>query len=220
MRWSEWSTGRSFDRVPPSWALVYATVDAPYEAALRALTTRYKGLPVFGATSFRGVFTPKGFARGVHVLFGEASDEVSVVPVLRVTNAARARGEAKAAATEILRSAGSAGRVDAMLLHATPGFEERILEGIEDATEGKCPVFGGSAADDDLSGKWRIFHSARVEQEGFVLAGFTSPRKIRGSFVAGYTPMGTVTSPKLRDPFQIVRATPYIFTQFRRDPPL
>lgn len=194
MRWTEWTQGRSFDVASPSWALVYATHDAPILPALRALAARYKGIKTFGATSFRGVFSPKGFTRGVHVLFGETSDDVSVAPVLRVTNAARARGEAKAAASEILRTLG---HVDAMLLHATPGFEERLLEGIDEATGGKCPVYGGSAADDDLSGKWRVFSGVRIEQEGFVLIGFAYPRKIHGSFVAGYTPMserGTVTS--------------------------
>ena len=190
----EWTQGCSFDAVSPTWALVYATVDAPIQMALRSLTARYKGIKVFGATSFQGVFSPMGFTRGVHVLFGESADDVSVAPVLRVTNAARARGEAKAAASEILRTQG---RVDAMLLHATPGFEERLIEGIDDATGGTCPVYGGSAADDDLSGKWQIFSGVRVEREGFVLTGFASPRKIHGGFVAGYTPMherGVVTS--------------------------
>ncbi len=88
-----------------------------------------------------------------------------------------------------------------MLLHATPGFEERVLEGIDEATSGKCPIFGGSAADDDLSGKWQIFQGTRIEGEGFVLTGLASPRKIHGSFVAGYTPMterGFVTSARGR----------------------
>ena len=195
MRWMDWSQSRVYDaRLAPSWALVYATVDAPIVPALRSLSARYRGLKVFGATSFQGVFSPRGFDRGVHILFGESTDEITVEPVLRATNAMRAKVEARSAASHIMAEIG---RVDAMLLHATPGFEEHILEGIDEATGGTVPVFGGSAADDDLSGKWSVFSGLRVEQQGFVLVGFSSSRKIYGSFVAGYTPMaerGTVTS--------------------------
>jgi hypothetical protein len=170
--------------VKPTWGLVYATIDAPYEKALHTLTTRHQGIPIFGCTSFRGVFSPKGFSRGVHLLFGEADDEIVSAPVLRATGASKARVDARAAALEIASSLGRA--PDTVLLHATPGFEERILEGIDDATGGQIPVYGGSAADDAIQGDWRIFLGTRVVREGFLLVGFASSRRVHGSFVSGY----------------------------------
>lgn len=170
-----------------SWALVYATADAPLSSALRAITQQYPNAAVFGATSSRGVFGPQGFTRGVQVLYGEHSDGVRASAQLRACSARTARSEGKAAASAIERELGR--KPDALLLQATPGFEERILEGISDAFDGDAPpVYGGSAADDAIAGEWRIFLGTRIEREGFVLIGFTSEHPISGAFVSGYTP--------------------------------
>ncbi len=169
--------------IPPSarWALVYATVDA-----ISKVRTQADGsTPLFGCTSFQGVFTPDGFPRGAHALIGEAGDPVA--DAVSATVGARDARERAAELTRELRE--RLGRVDALLLHATPGFEERILEGIADAFDGSPPpAYGGSAADDDISGQWRVFHSREAIGEGFVLAGFRSDAPVHGSFVAGYNP--------------------------------
>ncbi len=170
-----------------AWALAYATVDQDLRALVAGLAQRYPGKPVFGATSSGGVFCSKGFVRGAQVLLGEDSDGVQAGSSTQACGAAGAWRASRDACAEIARQLG--GPPTALLLHATPGFEERVLAGIEAVYEGNCPpVYGGSAADDDLKGNWRVFGSGRVEAEGFVLTGFRSTRKIHGSFVAGYLP--------------------------------
>jgi hypothetical protein len=177
---------------PGRWALVYRTVDAAAQAD--ALTARMRGAPVFGCTSSGGVFTPGGFERGAFALLGDEGD-ATVDVALRAANATSARRTAREAAQQITTRLGR--RPDTLLLHATPGFEERILEGIDDAFDGSAPpMYGGSAADDDLSGRWQIFHGSESLSEGFLLVGFQSARPILGSFVAGYLPgkqRGTIT---------------------------
>lgn len=177
----------AFGTREPAWLLVYATVDQPVDDLAVALTRRYPSAAVFGTTSFQGVLTPEGFRRGAFVLAADRIDGVRATTATRASAANRARSDARAAADEIVKSLTTKPR--ALVLHATPGFEERILEGIDEAFEGKAPpVYGGSAADDDLTGKWRVFGNGRVEREGFVLAGFASDKPVHGSFVAGYTP--------------------------------
>ena len=177
------------------WALVYATVDAPFGPALETLSARAPRVEVFGATSFRGVLSPSGFQRGVFALIGEAGDPHAVQAV-RASAPRRARADARAACAEIRERLGK--RSDVLLLHATPGFEERILDGVSDAFDGTPPpLYGGSAADDDLSGRWRVLSGKSALPEGFVLVGFASDRQVHGSFVAGYMPTerrGRVTS--------------------------
>jgi hypothetical protein len=173
----------------PSWILAYATIDVPLEASLEALTAAHPGVPVFGCTSFQGVFSPAGFARGLHLLVGEDGDGVEVHVVFRAGGPGGARAAARAAVAE-LRAAGRS--IDHLLLHATPGFEEALLEGIEEGFEGSPPaVYGGSAADDDLSGAWQIFSNHRTSREGFVLVGFSAKHGAVGSFVSGYTASST-----------------------------
>jgi hypothetical protein len=185
----------SFGSTRPSWVLVYATVDHPYRERIAELARRLPDTEIFGATSFQGVLSPSGFNRGIFALVADRTDRVQAAAEMRATNGARARAEAKTAATRIKEKLG---RVDTLLLHATPGFEERLLEGIAEAFEGAPPaLYGGSAADDDLSGKWAVLGRNGPENEGFTLVGFASEKPMHGSFVAGYTPSskhGVITS--------------------------
>ena len=161
--------------------LAYATVDVPLQEALAA-----PGAPLtFGATSFQGVFTPKGFRRGFHGLAATEEDGVRAAARLVRTDGAGARAATREAVKSLLAELG--GRARAILVHATPGFEERVLEGLAevDAAAG-VPVFGGSAADDDLSGKWSVFLGREVVSEGVLLVAFASDRDVKGAFVSGY----------------------------------
>ena len=163
------------------WVLAYATVDVPLQEALAA-----PGAPLtFGATSFQGVFTPKGFRRGFHGLAATEEDGVRAAARLVRTDGAGARAATREAVKSLLAELG--GRARAILVHATPGFEERVLEGLAevDAAAG-VPVFGGSAADDDLSGKWSVFLGREVVSEGVLLVAFASDRDVKGAFVSGY----------------------------------
>jgi len=174
------------------WALAYRTVDAG--AQVDGLVGRMREASVFGCTSSRGVFTPTGFERGAFALIGDEGD-ASVDVVLRPATSASARRAARDAAQQMTARFGR--KPDTLLLHATPGFEERILEGIDEAFDGSAPpMYGGSAADDDLSGRWKIFHGSESLSEGFLLVGFRAERPILGSFVSGYLPgnqRGTIT---------------------------
>ncbi|HET9959084.1 MAG TPA: FIST N-terminal domain-containing protein [Polyangiaceae bacterium] len=174
----------------PAWILTYTTVDVPLAQKLAAIAKAYPGVPVFGCTSFQGVFSPLGFTRGMHALIASAEDGVRAATALRAVGSSRARTEARAAAGEIRKALRDG--THCILMHATPGFEERVLEGIEEAYSGSPPpVYGGSAADDDMSGKWQVYSGGSVLNEGFVLAGFSSPKRVMGSFVGGYTPTNT-----------------------------
>jgi hypothetical protein len=189
MKYRDFTTSVS-DVRSASWILAYATIDVPLARSLRSVAERFPGVPVFGCTSFHGVFSPGGFTRGLHVLAGEAIDGVEAKPVFRVVGASRARAEALAAAAELRASHDTP--PSCILMHATPGFEERVLEGIDDAFDGTPPpVYGGSAADDDIKGDWKVFSGESITGEGFVLVGFWAKRRVFGSFVAGYTPTNT-----------------------------
>ena len=170
----------------PTWTLIYAVQDFPVGMLMDALAMTHGGLPTFGATSFRGVFTAAGFTRGAALLVGEADDRVRAQVALERTGPREARSRAKEACRTLRRQLDR--NPTALLLHATPGFEERLLEGIEDAFGGSVPVYGGSAADDTIEGNWKVFANGEEAGEGFVLAAFASRQPIRGAFMSGYLP--------------------------------
>lgn len=170
MRW-----GKYYAENAGKWTLVYKTVDYDIEFP--------SGKDVFGATSFQGVFTPSGFYRGAYMLTVDDGDEIDAVPVLKSCSEKNAFEKAKDTAKEI---SDKLGKPSVILMHATPGFEERVLDGIKDVFGNEVPVYGGSAGDDDLTGKWEVFYNGQIISTGFLLVGFSG--KAFGHFLSGYLP--------------------------------
>ena len=189
---------------PPAWVMLYGPDDAPFEDIMANIRRRFPEAQTFGASSFRGVFSEQGFSRDTVLLIAERQDEVRVSVSLQHGDASQAKALAIKACKEIGQ------RLEAnpstLLLHATPGFEERILEGALSAFGTDVPVYGGSAADDTLSGRWRVFANGRVCTQGFLLVGVASQRAPLGSFIGGFLPTehsGVVTKVKGRSVLEI-----------------
>ena len=68
---------------------------------------------------------------------------------------------------------------------ASPKEEEAYLMGIQDVI-GRVPMFGGSAADDTVSGDWKIFCNDKVIDDGVAVAFFYTDNEIVTSFMGGY----------------------------------
>ena len=68
---------------------------------------------------------------------------------------------------------------------ANPGEEEEYAKGVQDII-GDVPMFGGSCADDDLSGKWKIFTSDTVFSEGVAVAFFFTNKKLVNEYTGKY----------------------------------
>jgi hypothetical protein len=172
----------------PAWALLYGVAGSPFADTMNALRRVYANLPVFGTSSFQGVFTQRGFEGGMTLLVADRDDKIAPAVALEATSADQARSRAQAACRKIQAELGTLPHM--LLLHATPGFEERILAGVRDVFGKDVPVYGGSAADNTLSGNWRVFANGTVCDEGFLLVGLVSARTIWGGFLGGYLPTG------------------------------
>ncbi len=174
------------DGTQPEWALLYGVESSPLADVMKRLRLRYPALQVFGTTSFQGVFTQRGFEKGMTLLVADREDQVARAVVLEATGAEQARKRAQAACRKIQKELEALPSM--LLLHATPGFEERILAGVRDVFGKDVPVYGGSAADDRLAGNWQVFANGSSCQEGFLLVGLRSPRTPSGGFLGGYLP--------------------------------
>ena len=107
----------------PSFLLAYATVDFPLPKLLEDLRRTFPSTPIFGCTSYEGVFSREGFFRGAALLAGEQGDNLHVSALARRATAYDAREKAGAACRELVASL--YGKPRLILMHATPGFEER-----------------------------------------------------------------------------------------------
>ncbi|MDR1834111.1 MAG: FIST C-terminal domain-containing protein [Propionibacteriaceae bacterium] len=175
-------------------AFVYSGVQYDQAELLKGVASALPGVPLIGNTSFTGVITPEGYISsddGFVGVFALAGDSLTVGvagsakgPCARETGV----GVAKAA----LQAAGkpSSGKIDApdyFYMVAPPGEEEFFLKGIEEVI-GRVPFFGGSAADNSISGEWSLFTDDLVTPDGVAVAFFwdSEPGTFTNVFTGAY----------------------------------
>lgn len=105
-------------------------------------------------------------------------------------------GDQPAAAAEdalkaAIEEAGCAGELpDAVWVYQTPGREEDVLEGLRRVVGDRCPIVGGSSADDDLSGAWSQMATNSIAADGVAVAALFSSGRMEVVFQGGYEPAG------------------------------
>lgn len=81
-------------------------------------------------------------------------------------------------------------------LYQTPGHEEAVIRGLRNIVGDHCPIMGGTAADNDVSGKWHMLGPSGAITNGLVVAVMFPTSPIGFAFQGGYEPsgpQGTVT---------------------------
>jgi hypothetical protein len=165
------------------FGFIACTIGVDVEALRRALVSALPGVPFVGVTSCRSVVGSGKLLNGPlagSVLWLCGSDVKASVVGQAVSSPEESTGKALARAA--LSALG--GKASFALFHGTPGIEEPLLRGL--ASELKStPLLGGSAADDDISGKWSVFtHEARYPS-GAALALVEWPGKVSATWVSG-----------------------------------
>lgn len=95
--------------------------------------------------------------------------------------------DSKAALKQALLAANKPGELPAFIwCSPSPGLEEGLLAGIRDLIGNDVPVFGGSSADNDVSGNWCMFDGQQLIQTGFIIAVLFPSVPISYYFSCGY----------------------------------
>lgn len=154
-----------------------------------------------GASSCLGVMTEKGVSQGsgnaigAFAIWDKEGDYASAMVPLDGLEPRAAGAEATRAA---LARAGRLGEApDLVWLSASPGHEEAILEGIKDVIGRPALILGGSAADNDVSGRWSVMASDGTSPEAVVVSVLFPSAPFGCAFESGYAPTarrGTVTA--------------------------
>jgi hypothetical protein len=90
-----------------------------------------------------------------------------------------------AVAKKAMKSAGKTVPPDYFYMVAPPGAEEFFLKGISSVI-GRTPFFGGSAADNSISGEWKIFTDKGVYADGVAVAFFYTKKPFANKFTGAY----------------------------------
>jgi hypothetical protein len=155
-----------------TFAVVSATPDRDLDEVARLFHEELEGVPSVGASSCNSVLTVEGsVTSGISVLLLAASDgcfaDASAVAENDTPEAAYVAG--RDAAASIKAAATARGGPKAVYMAASPGQEEHILRAIRDVLGSTVPVVGGSAADNDVTGSWAVFHSGAALRSGVAL---------------------------------------------------
>lgn len=179
----------SLGSAEPCLAIVGATTDRDGAEVSKALKVALGVTPFVGATSCGAVLTPGGpVANGVSVLLlgGKPESFVTASAIFK-DGASIADGSADAA-TQLKEAAGSE-QVTTVYIMATPGNEEDVMRGVSSVMGDDVAIVGGSAADNDVSGSWSVFHDGTTAGAGVVMFGVCGSDVKAGACLASpYTP--------------------------------
>jgi hypothetical protein len=153
---------------------------------------RFPDAAIVGGTSSAGVMTERGLggAHSIGLLLVEDEDGA-------YGSAATTLGHDPAAAAEralnsALEAADSPGELPELIwIYQAPGNEEAVVDGLRRVVGDRCPVIGGSSADDEVAGLWRQLGPDGPVTGGLVVGVLFSSGGIGFGFQGGYEPTGT-----------------------------
>lgn len=178
-------------------AYVYASCDYDLEAMLAGIAEELPGVQIIGNTSFTGVITPEGYITGDDGFVGimAVSDPDMTVGTASVERTDCPVDAGEQAAKLAMEKAGKTTPPDYYYMTAPPGLEEFYVKGITKVI-GRVPFYGGSAADNSIEGKWKLYTDKGVFADGVAVAFFYTDKKMTNKFTGAYREtkdMGIIT---------------------------
>lgn len=184
---------RAIDQAQPQASLVCAFYDADHDdQQLHAfLKSRFPFAALLGGTSCGGAMTEAGLGGrgsiGLLVLDDPDGDYG--------TAAVRLEGDiatcAERAIHIALDNAGCPGELPELVwVYQAPGDEEAVIEGLRRVVGDRCPIIGGSSADNTVQGAWRQLGPDGPLEKGVVVGVLFSSGGIGYAFQGGYEPTG------------------------------
>ncbi|CAH1550505.1 FIST signal transduction protein [Vibrio rotiferianus] len=173
-----------------SHLICYYTEEYDFRKIQRAFVKLFPEATVHGASSCQAIMTNHGYHQGpvIAVLAIYDSGQHAYGTGIS-TYGANLDTSVDEALNMALFHANRVGEVpNLILLHATPGHEETIIECIDERFGTLVPIIGGSSADNNVKGNWSVITSQGYEQNGVSLTLFYSSQAVDTAFSAGHSP--------------------------------
>lgn len=157
-------------------------------------------MPIIGSTSNEAIIVEDGIISSQYGFAGMLAmeDKNMVVGVAAHEAGKDPRAIGRRVAIEAVENAKTTRAPAYFYMVASPKEEEEYLMGIQDVI-GRVPMFGGSAADNNVEGNWKIICNDKVFSDGVAVAFFYTDNEIITSFSGNYREtnnMGLITEVK------------------------
>ena len=143
--------------------------------------------PIIGCTSSGAIIVHDGIIQSKDGFAGMMmlDDDTMRVGVACHEAGKDARAIGRKVAIQAVQNSGSTRAPAYFYMVASPRQEEDYLMGIQDVI-GRVPMFGGSAADDTVEGKWKIICNEKAFTDGVAVAFFYTDNEIVTSYTGAY----------------------------------
>ena len=149
--------------------------------------------PIIGCTSSGGIIVPDGIIRSKEGYSGvlTLSDENLTIGIACHEAGKNPRLIGRKVAIDAVQNAKKTRAPAYFYMVTSPKEEEEYLLGIQDVI-GRVPMFGGSAADDELKEEWRIICNDKIINDGVAVAFFYTDNEIVTTFSGKYNETNNV----------------------------
>ena len=144
-------------------------------------------MPIIGSTSNEAIIVEDGIITSENGFAGMMAmeDKNLTIGVAAHEAGKDSRAIGRRVAIEAVENAKTTRAPAYFYMVASPKEEEEYLMGIQDVI-GRVPMFGGSAADDKVEGKWKIICNDKICTDGVAVAFFYTDNEIITSFNGNY----------------------------------
>lgn len=146
-------------------------------------------MPIIGCTSSAAIVVSGagylGNETGYSGMMTFDGDDLTVGVAGSAKDSRTPREIGKAIAREAIKNAGVKVIPSYFYMVASPKEEEEYLKGIQDVV-GRVPMFGGSAADNTVEGKWSIICNDQVFSDGCAVAFFFAKNECKTNYTGEY----------------------------------
>lgn len=175
----------------PSIVIVMANSALSLGGLADALSRRWPGVRIHASTSCLGAMTESNVVMsptaGVAML--AITDPAGDFGVAAGGLEAGVQPSAARLVRQALADAGRAGEIPALVLvSVTPGAEEQFIAGLQAVVGPDTTIVGGSAADNNLSGAWRVQSQDFGTSSGAVVSVLFPSVAVSTAFESGYAP--------------------------------
>lgn len=177
----------------PAPSLIFLFYDCMHDAqAIYGLIqNHFPGVPLLGGSSCRGIMSEAGLADNgaIGMLIIEDTQGEYGAAGVRLDDDATAC--ARKALYAALSNAGCEGELPELIwIYQAPGQEEAVMDGLRSVVGDRCPIVGGSSADNDVAGNWSLIGPEGPVYDGLIVAVLFSSGGIGYAFQSGYEPSG------------------------------
>lgn len=182
----------------PKIGFLFSSVKHNQSELIRGIKSVTPDLQIIGCTSSGLIMTPDGIINNEDGFAGMMvlEDNEIKVGIAASERGIDPRSTGRKIATQAMENVGKDHPPVAFAMFATPKEEEEYLKGIQDVI-GELPMFGGSAADNEVVGEWKVICENGQYDDGCAVALFYTKKDIKTVFTNSYKEtenIGIITS--------------------------